>query len=80
MKKDKEEKQKTDAEIIGDAMFEGILDEYYEYFRCKYLDYHIELVLNSKWYNRWWYKLWSKYYYSKLTKIEKMYEKEKTRN
>lgn len=75
-----EEKQKTDAEIIGDAMLESILDEYHEYFRCKYLDNHIELILYSKWYNRWWYKLWSKYYYSKLTKIEKMYEKEKTRN
>lgn len=75
-----EEKQKTDAEIIGDAMYESILDEYHEYYRCKYLDYHIELVLHSKWYNRWWYKQWSKYYYSKLTKIEKMYEKEKTRN
>ena len=61
-------------------MLESILDEYYEFFRCKFLDNQIKFILYSKWYNRWWYKLWSKYYYSKLTKIEKMYEKEKTRN
>jgi hypothetical protein len=75
-----EEKQKTDAEIIGDAMLQIQImsDEYY--YRDKYFDCQLDLKVYSKWYNRWWYKLWSKYYYSKLTKIWKMYEKEKTRN
>lgn len=66
---------KTDAEIIGDAILESILDEYYEYYRCKYLDYDIALVLNSKWYNRWWYKLWRNYYNAKLEKIKSMLKK-----
>ena len=53
MKKDKEQKQKTDAEIIGDAMLQIQLmsDEYY--YRDKYFDCQLDLKLHSKWYNRW---------------------------